>query len=275
MAEGGEPRAATAARKARKRTWTQARRRVRWSAGLGLELCERISRGELFYQICREDGMPTPQTVGRWAKEKESFGEALAAAREMGGRHARNGGGVWTYCEETAELVFERLCAGQSLNRIGRDPLMPCVSTLHHWKSHFPKFGEAVRLAKEIQAEAACDQAFEWIEAATPKTAYLTHIKLAHIRWWTGVTAPKTYRAKPAEPEKAPEVRTVLMRHFAVEVNPETGEAEVVAYCPNPITRQLEREDAPGWIQPGDANTFSMPGGRKSGEPKGTAWTPR
>jgi hypothetical protein len=37
------------------------------------------------------------------------------------------------------------------------------------------------------------------------------------------------------------------------------GEMKVVAYCPNPVTGEVEREDAPGWESP--AGTVGMPGG--------------
>jgi hypothetical protein len=194
--------------------------------------------------------MPTAQSVARWARERPEFADALRAARRAGGRPARGGGGVWTYCEATAREVFERLCEGESLNSIGDDPTMPSVSTIFYWRRHFPEFAEMVRVGKEIQAERACADGWEMAMSATPETAYLTHVRLTQLRWMAGVMAPKTYRVKPVEPEGAREVLNVLMRMFKGEVDPETGETRVVAYCPNPETGQMEREDTPGYAYP-------------------------
>ena len=52
------------------------------------------------------------------------------------------------------------------------------------------------------------------------------------------------------------------MRHFEVEVDKETGKRRTVAYCPNPLTGEVEREDTPGWRPPGDKDMIPMPGGR-------------
>src|SRR5690348_8300087 len=93
--------------------WVRVKETVKWSAALGEALCERVARGEVLYAVLREPGMPTAQSVGRWAREKPGFGAALEAARRAGGRGAA-GGGVWSYCAETADAIFERLCEGES-----------------------------------------------------------------------------------------------------------------------------------------------------------------
>src|ERR1700748_2481589 len=82
--------------------WTRVKATVPWSEAVAEAIVERVAGGEMLYAVCREDGMPTAQSVGRWAKERADFGEALMAARVAGGRPARGGGGVWTYCEATA-----------------------------------------------------------------------------------------------------------------------------------------------------------------------------
>ena len=62
--------------------------------------------------------------------------------------------------------------------------------------------------------------------------------------------APKTYRVKLVEPEAPREVQRILYRHFQREVDPVTGKVGVVAYCPNPETGKMEREDTPGYRYP-------------------------
>jgi hypothetical protein len=223
---------------------------VRWSAALARRICERVAGGEVLYGVLREDGMPSAQSVAVWARARPEFAAALLEARRAGGRPARaNGkgcGGVWTYCEATAHEIFERLCEGQSLTAIARDPSMPSLSTIFYWRRKIPEFAETVRVAKEIQAERFCDLGWEMAEAATPKTAYLTQVRLAQLRWMAGVMAPRVFRLKPVEAPAPREELKVLVRHFEVEVDPQTGKRTVVAYRPNPETGAVEREDTPG-----------------------------
>jgi hypothetical protein len=216
---------------------------ARYSPALAKTLCERLAAGELLYRIAREPGMPTPEAVAKWARAKPDFAAALAEARKAGGRPAGVRGPVFTYCAETANVVFERLCEGESLTAIGGDPTMPSLSTIFYWRRRIPEFEEIVQLGKQIQAERFCDLGWALACAATPKTAYLTQVRLAQLRWTAGVMAPRVFRLKAVEPE-APAQRTdLLIRRFEIEVDAQTGQRKVVSYCPNPETGAVERED--------------------------------
>lgn len=226
------------------------RKHVRYSPELAVRLCRRLARGELLHHIGRSRGMPTPEAVAKWAREKPDFREALLAARRAGGRPAGTRGPAFTFSEEVADEIFERLCEGESLTRIGRDPTMPSLSTIFKWRRRIPGFEETVELGMRIRAEVLADDGAEKAEAATPETAYLLNVQLTHRRWHVGVLAPRAFRVKMAEPARGPEVAKLLFRHFGVEVDPETGAKKVVAWCPNPETGQVEREDTPGWRPP-------------------------
>jgi hypothetical protein len=232
--------------------WRRGERRiyVRYSAALAKTICERLAAGELIYRISRDEGMPTPEAVQKWARERPDFAAALDVARRAGGRPAGKRGPVFTYCAETADAIFERLCEGESLTSIGRDPTMPSLKTIFNWRRRFPEFEETVQLGKRVQAERFCDLGWELAMGATPETAYLTHVRLTQLRWTAGVMAPRVFRLKPVEPEAAREKLDVLIRRFEIEDDPATGEQKVVAYCPNPLTGEVEREDAPGWRRP-------------------------
>lgn len=232
---------------------------VRYSKAVARRLCERLAAGELLYRIACDPDMPTPEAVAKWAKAKPDFAAELLAARRAGGRPAGQRGPVSTYCEATAHEVFERLCEGDSLTTIGRDPTMPSLSTLFNWRRKYPDFEETVQLGMRIRAEIFCDTGWEMAEAATPETAYLTHVRLTHLRWSAGVMAPRVFRLKGSEPETPRKVQDILFRHFRVEVDAESGKQVVVAYCPNPLTGEVECEDAPGWRRPPGA--VLMPGG--------------
>lgn len=212
---------------------------------LARRLCERVAAGELLYAVCREPGMPTPQTVGVWSRKRADFGRALSEARRAGGRAVR-GGGVWRFCPATAEEIFERLCEGESLTAIGADPAMPCLSTIFYWRRRIAEFDQAVQVAKRIQAERFCDLGWELAQAATPETAYLTQVRLAQLRWTAGVLAPRVYRLKTQDPDTPRETLEVLTRRFEIEVDPQTGARRVVAYRPNPETGLAEREEPQG-----------------------------
>jgi hypothetical protein len=235
------------------------RESVAWSEAVAEAILARVAAGEVLYAVLRDDGMPAPQTVGRWAHEQPDFGEALRAARVAGGRPARGGGGVWTYCEAAARAIYDRLCEGESMTSICRDPTMPSMSTVFYWRRAFPDFAETVRTGREIQAEQFCELSWEMAQGASPETAYLTHVQLTHLRWMAAAMAPRTYRVKAVEPDVPKRPITLLIRRFEIEGDPLTGKGKVVAFCPNPFTGEVEREDVPGWEPP--PGTVGMPGG--------------
>ncbi|MEO8115681.1 MAG: hypothetical protein ABI655_14935, partial [Phenylobacterium sp.] len=146
--------------------------------------------------------------------------------------------------------VFARLCEGESLTSIGADPAMPSLSTIFYWRKRIPEFEQAVQLGKRIQAERLCDMGWTLAQEATPETAYLTHVRLTQLRWTAGVLAPRAFRPKVQEPEGPRPVTDVLLRRFKIETDPVTGKDKVVAYCPNPETGEVEREDVPGYRYP-------------------------
>jgi hypothetical protein len=48
------------------------------------EVCERLSKGEPLAAICRDEHMPSHQTVYNWMSEREDVSLAIAHAREIG-----------------------------------------------------------------------------------------------------------------------------------------------------------------------------------------------
>jgi len=258
MAEDLDP-AVAPARGRGSRKGVKHRKHVRYSPELAVRLCKRLARGELLHHITRGRGMPSNEAVAKWAREKPDFKEALLAARRAGGRPAGTRGPAFTFSEEVADEIFERLCEGESLTRIGRDPTMPSLSTIFKWRRRIPGFEKTVELGMRIRAEVLADDGGEKADAATPETAYLLNVQLTHRRWHVGVLAPRVFRPKMSEPQKGPETVKTLFRHFEVEVDPETGKKKVVAWTPNPETGQVEREDTPGWRPP--AGCLRLPGG--------------
>jgi hypothetical protein len=232
---------------------------VYWSEALGRKICRRVAGGELLCRVLKEDGMPTQQAVAKWEAERPKFKRALTAARIAGGRPKGSRGPAFGYNEGIAREIYERLCDGESLLAISRDPTMPSRSTMHYWRRQFPAFAELLRRGREAQAELFCDLGMEMAMEATPETAYLTHVRLGQLRWTAGVMAPRQYRTRLVEPEAPVEENRVLWRHFKTETDPATGKLRVVTYWPNPETGRLEREDTPGYRPPPHAYSLAGP----------------
>lgn len=50
---------------------------------LANEICERIANGESLVKICRDDDMPSRETVYAWLRESSQFSDMYAHAREQ------------------------------------------------------------------------------------------------------------------------------------------------------------------------------------------------
>ena len=138
---------------------------------------------------------------------------------------------------------------------------MPCLSTIFYWRKRLATFEEQVQLGMRIRAERICDLGWELAMGATPETAYLTHVRLTQLRWAAGTMAPKVFRIRNVEPELPRKTVDVLMRRFKIEVDEATGKEKVVAYCPNPVTGEVERQDVPGWRPPEGPDVVLIPSG--------------
>jgi hypothetical protein len=222
---------------------------VRFSLEVARAVCARVAAGESQVSICAEAGMPSRSTVFCWARDRPTFAKALAKAKAVGGRKAN--GQPSSYCAATAHEIFERMCEGETVVSICRDPAMPSFSTIYYWRRQFADFRAAMETARKIQAERFCDLGWEIAEGVTPETAFATRVKLAQLRWTASVLAPRDYgRFKVQEPPQETTVQTICIRSFAVELR-EDGARRVVAYRPNPTTGKVEREPAGDWERPG------------------------
>lgn len=163
---------------------------VRFSAKLARAVCRRVAQGEALLSICREADMPHRGTVARWAATIPAFARRLALARQKAGWAYEAQPGV-QYCEEAAAEIFARLCEGEPLGRICRDPHLPATSTVDRWRTKVPEFDHMMQVARTIQGERLCERSWEIAEAVTPETAYASRVKLEHARWLVPVMAPR------------------------------------------------------------------------------------
>jgi hypothetical protein len=205
-----------------------------FTAEAGRAICARVRSGETLAAICAEAGMPSRATLWRWTKSMPRFAAELAQAKAAAGRFAC-GGRPSTYCEETATEFFHRLCEGESVLDICRDPAMPSFSTFYLWKKRFRAFDALMEQAREVAAERLCAEGMARARAVTPESARADRVMLQHLRWTCGVTWPRRYRQKPTEAERQPEVQRYLFQHYRLQVR-EDGAQRVVAPVPDPET---------------------------------------
>ena len=59
-------------------------RPTKYTEGLSVEICERLSDGEPLAQICRDDHMPAVRTVSHWKDASADFKASFGRAREDG-----------------------------------------------------------------------------------------------------------------------------------------------------------------------------------------------
>jgi len=78
------------------------------------------------------------------------------------GRPAWNRG-LSGYGPELVEAITDRLCLGETLQSVCRDPGMPSIGTVYNWLRAHPEFVEAYRRAKEV--------AFDYIVETTAEAA--------------------------------------------------------------------------------------------------------
>jgi transposase-like protein len=175
---------------------------VHWSAAVARAILARVESGETLTSICQDAEMPHRATLSIWIRRLPVFAAKLERARTAAGWHLK-GGHPPKWDPVTAATVVARLCEGETMTQVCADPDMPSFTTVWKWRRAYPEFGEAVALARQIQAERFCDLGWEIASAVTPQDAYATHVKLAQLRWTAAALAPKRYgRFKAVEAEE-------------------------------------------------------------------------
>lgn len=103
------------------------------------------------------------------------------------------GGRPSDYSQELADLICDRLIAGESLRAICRDPDMPAKITVLHWLSRHEEFRAQYAHARDLQAEAEFDDMEELAATATPETVNVVKLQVDTRKWVLARKAPKKY----------------------------------------------------------------------------------
>lgn len=220
------------------------------------EIVRRVAAGETLHAVCQHAHLPRYQVVLEWTRRRVGFGARLEAARREAGRPFR---APWTpYCEATFEIILQRLCDGESMLAICRDPHMPDTTTVYRWIRAREDLREQVALAREIQGDRLADLGLETALETTPATARAAEVKLRHLRWHAARLNPVNWAARraaaaPATPEPAPPPRVdrVVLKTFWLETRPEDGWQRVRTTTIDPETREpVEVEATEGEWRP-------------------------
>jgi hypothetical protein len=239
----------------------QAERLAEKGMDIAEAICVRIASGESLSAICEDEGMPHRATVSSWAEQAPQFRAQLHKARAAAGWNAAAGRPP-SYCEATAQAIFERMLAGETLTAICDAPDMPSYPTVWRWRRDHREFDDALKLARQAQAERLAERALELAEAITPKTAFATKVQLAQLRWAAGVLAPSRFgRFRPVEssaareeppppPPPPPPQVAYYPRFFKLEERKADGALRVVGFGPDPKTGLPRRETESEWRVP-------------------------
>jgi hypothetical protein len=223
---------------------------VRYSEELAGRIVARVTAGGSVPKVCREAGMPHPDTVYEWARKEPRFGRALAVAHQTARRAAiraqrkaaaakwargRDPRGRWsTYTPELAGEICWRIVEGRTLNAIGADPEMPCAGTILRWVKEVPGFEDAYVQAKAMQADVIFEECRDEALAATPGTVWVARLRVETNFRMAARMKPRKYCERVVAEEAITQMRaeddperqglTVIVKRFG-DVTPEEEEA--------------------------------------------------
>jgi len=103
----------------------------------------------------------------KWAAEAAAVkaGPAQGQVLYAGGRGSHGlpawNRGLSGYGPDIADAICDRLCLGETLQSVCRDPDMPSIGTVYNWLRAHPEFLEAYRRAKELAFDYIRESAVE------------------------------------------------------------------------------------------------------------------
>lgn len=110
------------------------------------------------------------------------------------------------FTQSIADEICDRIAKGESLRSITspeRDDFMPCESTVRSWLAKgdagdepFAEFLRQYARARDHQADAKFDQAWEIAEKATAENVAVARLQIDTIKWQASKLAPKKYGDK-------------------------------------------------------------------------------
>ena len=159
------------------------------------QIVRRIAAGERLSHICREPGMPCPESVTGWMRREPAFAAEVAEARVRGEWRRR-----FAFDEDRARALLARLGAGEPIGRILRDPGMPSRETYYrHWLMSGPAWFQQgvwrIRQAREAARRGPVNGRFRAFDPVVAEKIY--------VRLWKGETLRAILRSDRMYPSLA------------------------------------------------------------------------
>lgn len=105
------------------------------------------------------------------------------------------------FSQAIANEICDRLAKGESLRKIcgeERDDFIPGRTTVLKWLAENEAFASQYARARELQADAKFEEAWEIAETATVENVQVARLKIDTIKWQTAKLQPKKYGDKVA-----------------------------------------------------------------------------
>ena len=142
--------------------------RATFTPQIAVRILNGLASGQGLRAICRGADMPTRPSVMRWLASRPDFARLAAEARAVGGLSGP--GRPSGHSADLIDQIYDRLCAGEPLRTLCRDPAMPARSTVHTWSRRHPATADALILARDIAQWAAAEQQWAAWQAQDPQS---------------------------------------------------------------------------------------------------------
>lgn len=100
-----------------------------------------------------------------------------------------------SYSDETADLICERMCEGESLRKICAEPGMPTRAAVCRWlgDEKNERFRDQYARAREAQADKYADELVDIADEGKSEDANIIRLRMDARKWAASKLAPKKY----------------------------------------------------------------------------------
>jgi transposase-like protein len=156
----------------------QGRRRA-FDPVLADRIYARVAMGGVLERVLRADpALPSRPVFARWRREAPDFDRRF---RQMLRHIHRHRCRHRLFQPALVAEIANRVRMGATLARIGREPGMPCSTTLYAWRRRHPGFAEALAEAREDRLDVLRDEMLAILEAETPATRAAGRRRIANL----------------------------------------------------------------------------------------------
>jgi hypothetical protein len=106
------------------------------------------------------------------------------------------GGRPSSYTEKRAQILCERISAGELLINLVREPDMPDWHTIYRWQDDHPEFRQRYARARQIQAHACAERAVNSARNASAEDAHAARVQFDGDRWLASKLLASVYGDK-------------------------------------------------------------------------------